>query len=461
MALKLDPGVVRGFISVGTLARAPLGGGAPREVLASVHWADWAPDGSLAVVREAEGRIRLEFPIGQVLYETAGWITHPRVSPRGDQVAFIDHPSRGDDGGEVAVVDREGKKRVLSSGWISAAGLAWSPGGEELWFTATRVGVGRVLHAATMRGRERVLSRSAGTLEVVDVAPNGRALIIQHNPRMSIACWPPGAKSERDLSWLDWSLVRDISADGRTILFDETGEGGGASYATYIRKTDGSPAVRLGEGSAVGLSPDGAWALTLVRRPASQLVLLPTGPGESRPLPTGGINLHSAAWFPDGKRVLIQGNETGRALRLYLQDIEGVAPPEAVTEEGTSLGFMGDPVSPDGRTFLAYSPEGQILLHPVDGGEPRPVPGIAADDTPVAWGASPTTVYVRPSSSMPARIFRLDLSTGRRELWRELRPADPAGALAVTSVALTPDASSYAYSYVRFPADLYLVEGIK
>ncbi len=98
MAVALNSHRTGTWVNVGTLASAPLAGGAPRELLENVQWADWAPDGSgLAVVRDVGGRNRLEYPVGKVLYETGGWISHPRISPKGDMVAYLDHSLQGDD----------------------------------------------------------------------------------------------------------------------------------------------------------------------------------------------------------------------------------------------------------------------------------------------------------------------------------------------------------------------------
>src|SRR5438445_494758 len=75
----------------------------------------------------------------------------------------------------------------------------------------------------------------------------------------------PGETKERDLSWLDVTYTRGMSDDGRTVLLGEGGFGGGANGSIYLRKTDGSPAIRLGDGYPISLSPDGKWALTRLR----------------------------------------------------------------------------------------------------------------------------------------------------------------------------------------------------
>ncbi|HLN58473.1 MAG TPA: protein kinase [Thermoanaerobaculia bacterium] len=459
LALQLSSRFARGFTWTGTLARAPLAGGAAREVLEATHWADWSPDGSeLAVVRDFGGKNRLEFPIGKPLYETGGFVSYPRVSPKGDLVAFLDHPQHGDDGGSVAIVDKAGKKRTLSSGWSSEDGLAWGPRGEEVWFTATKVGGARALWAVGLSGRERLLARVTGPLTLHDVASDGRVLLTHDTSREGILALAPGETKERDLSWLDWSLVRGLSADGKTILFDESGEGSGTSYSVGLRKTDGSPAVKLGEGAAMALSPDGKWVASIPRGEPAQLVLLPTGSGESRRITNDSINHVSAAFFPDGKRILFGGSEPGRGVRFYVQDLEG-GKPRAVSPEGVELFAVA--ISPDGGRFAAVAPGGETWLYPIAGGQPERATGVQAGESPICWSRDGRWLYVRDVSRVPTRIFRVDLLGGQRELWKEIAPSDTSGLVGIFGVRAAPEAGAYAYTYGRILSDLYVASGIK
>ncbi len=458
MALSLEHRFRGGFQFSGTLARAPLAGGAPREILEGVYEAAWAPDGgALAVVRSEGGRDRLEFPAGKPLSETVGWISHPLFSPSGDRIAYIDHPHFPDDGGAVTLVDLEGRKTPLSEGWYSIQGLAWSPDGREIWFTAAEKGKARALHAVSLSGRRRLVARVPGPLTVQDLAPDGRVLLTRDSVRFEIAGSPPGATRERDLSWLDGSMAEDLSSDGRTLLFYEGGEAGGSGYGIYVRGTDGSPAVRLGDGLPTELSPDGKWVLTIQRGAAPQLVLLPTGPGEPRSLPRHALSDFLAAhWFPDGKRIVVNGAEPGRGLRSYVQELESGAL-RAVTAEG----IWAQLVSPDGR-WLATGGGGQtIALAPVDGGDARPVAGALPGDRAAQWTSDGRGLYLFRRDELPCRVYRVDLESGRRDVLREFTPADPSGVVAIQEVQLTPDARAYAYSYIRILSELYLAEGLK
>jgi Tol biopolymer transport system component len=468
MALSLGSRPVGTWVNVGTLARAPLAGGAPRPVLEDVEWADWSPDGtSLAVVRNVGGRDRLEFPIGKVLYETSGgWISYPRVSPRGDFVAFIDHPNQGDDGGSVAVVDLSGSKKKLTRDWYGTQGLAWSPDGQEVWFTASELGLDHYLSAVSLSGRERSVTRVPGTLFIFDIWRDGRVLLARAGRRRELMALSAGAFKERDLSWLDYSFPADISADGKTVLFDEEGVGGGVqygnaqelTYAVYIRNTDGSPAIRLGEGGANALSPDQKWVIVQTPGAPEQLRLLPTGAGETQPLTNDSINHQWARWFPDAKRFVFSGNEPGRGVRLYVQDVSG-GKPKAISPEGVDANAFA--VSPDGQLVAGIGPDQKGYVYPSAGGDPRIVNGMEPGDLPIGWNQDGRSIYLYRTGEVPAKIYQLELSTAKKTVWKQIVPVDPTGVSTIGPILITPDGKTYVYGFHRTLADLYLVEGLK
>jgi len=459
MALSLGAHFHQTFSTKGTLARAPLGGGAARPILEDVAGADWAPDGqSLAVAREV-GRSRLEFPIGKVLYEATGWISCPRVSPNGELVAFFDHPVYPDPSASVAVIDRNGSRKILSPDWRSGHGLAWSPDGHEVWFTAGKDNYSHALYAVSLGGEQRLVGRVAGSLVLHDVARDGRVLMAREDRRSGIRGLLAGDTREHDLSLFDHSVSRDLSADGKALLFFAAGDAGGKNLAVYLRKTDGPAPVRLGEGLALGLSPDGEWALSLVTNPPpAQLVLLPTGVGEPKQLTRDAISHHWGNWFPDGKRILFLGSEPNRGTRLYVQDLVG-GRPRPISPEGVAIQWHA--LSPDGKWVAARAPNQKISLYPVGGAAPLPVPGLDAADQPLRWTADGRSLYVYRRHELPARVFRVEVATGRRTLWKELMPPDPAGLVGIVRIQITPDERFYSYSYSRSISDLYLVRGLK
>src|ERR1700678_639681 len=447
MALSLGSHPVGTWINVGTLARAPLAGGAPRPVLEDVEWADWSPDGSnLAVVRNVGGRDRLEYPIGKVLYETSGgWMSYPRVSPKGDYVAFMDHPNQGDDGGSIAIVDMSGHKKDLTREWYGTQGLAWRPDGQEIWFTASELGLFHYITAVTVSGKQRLVDRVPGSLIMFDIWQDGRVLLARSDRRREVMTLSEGATQERDLSWLDYSYPADISADGKTFLFDEEGIGGGVqygdaqdlTYAIYIRNTDGTPAIRLGEGAAAALSPDEKWAIVQTPRSPEQLRLLPTGAGEAQSLTNDAINHQWARWFPDGKRFVFSGNEPEHGVRLYTQDIAG-GKPKPISPEGVDAQSFA--VSPDGQQVVGVGPDQKGYLFPAAGaGDPRVVAGWESGDVPISWSQDGRAISLYRTGEVPAKVYRLELATGKKSVLKQIAPLDPTGVSTIGPILMTPN----------------------
>jgi Tol biopolymer transport system component len=444
-----------GFESVGTLARVPLNGGAPRELADDITDADWSPDGQqLAVTRPQGGEWRLEYPIGKVLARSPGWMDLPRISPDGTRLAFADHPQNGDGLGRVVVVDVNGRRLFQSDISSSLQGLAWSPKGDEVWYT------GDSLMAVGPSGKSRTVLALPGSPLLRDVARDGRVLTVSNARRREILGLAPGESGERNLSWHDWSFPSDLSNDGRTLLFDEQGAatGEGHTYLTYVRGTDGSPAVLLGKASSMSLSPDGRLVLARGVTEPPELMILPTGAGTPRTVPIKGIALQWGQWLPDGRRAVVRGSEGEGGVRLYIVDTETGAR-RTISPEGTSQ--FGGGVSPDGKWVVAIAPNRAIVLYPTDGGEPRPVPGVEREETIVRWTADGRGLYLADSRKMPVPVSRLDLATGRREPIRSFAPADAAGVLNVFPVLLSADGKSYVYSYRRILDDLYVITGAR
>jgi Tol biopolymer transport system component/predicted Ser/Thr protein kinase len=440
------------------IAEASLAGGAPRELVETQSGAgiaaDWEPGGSrLAVVRDG----RLEFPVGNVLVPAPaeGRVHALRFSPDGRRIAFLERRGQLD---AVGVVDLAGKKTILSEGWEPAVSLAWHPTTGEIWFSA-REGAGRTgvieLYAVSLSGVRRTVAQTPELLIVQDIARDGRVLARSDDWPMNMMCLPPGAPREVDLTWLDFSNSRALSDDGRDLVFTEGGAGAGAKGATYIRKTDGSaPAVRLGDGlTTQDLSPDKKWALQVW---PDRLVLLPVGPGESRTIQDPSLLFRSARWFPDGKRLIIEAAAPGHPSRVYVRDLDG-GPPRPVTPESTA----GARISPDGKLVTAIDTKsGQWALYPVEGGEPRPLPGIQRGESVIRFDAGGTSLFLA-SGGLPLRIDRLELDSGKRTAWKEIVLADPTGADSIANVQLTPDGKCYCYSFIRNLSRLYVVENLR
>jgi serine/threonine protein kinase/Tol biopolymer transport system component len=448
----------RGVMTYGTLARVPLAGGAPREMLEATKFADWAPDGrNLAVVRRAGNREQLEFPIGNVLAETsapASGFSFPRVSPGGDRIAFFELSASLV--GRLAVADRRGTKTFASPPYRNVFGLAWK--GDEIWFTAAdeRPLFRNVIFAVTPGGEPRVLSRIPGNASLHDVTPDGRVLMARTDDRGGIAVLAPGRTAEEDLSWHDSSSVAALSADGQTLLFNESGVGGGGSV--YLRSTSGSAAVRLGDGAGLALSPDGKWALARRPGPSSPyLDLLPTGPGQSRRIEHPATTYFSARWTRQNARVAVRAQKGDEPPGIHLLDLEKntlsrVTPTDSAADAGWA-------VSPDGAT-VAVAFESGVFLYPLAGGDGRPAAGLTGRQLIVGWTGEGLLVSENLMPQAVGRIFRVDLATGRRTLWRELVPRDPSGIMNVVAPVVTPDGRAYAYGWFRATSDLYLIDGL-
>jgi Tol biopolymer transport system component len=475
MAILMEPFLDRGAFAIGTLARAPLGGGAPRQLYKSVSDADWGPGGQLALLRwtEDESRQTLEYPPGKALYEVHGsagpWMTSPRISPDGRLIAFIEHPHGGGDlDGAVGIVDLAGRKRVISPGWATVGGLgglAWSPRGDEIWFAAEgRTDTpGIAIRAVSLSGKERVVLTGPATFRISDLSRDGRLLMWRGNRQCTILFGGQGLARERDLSWSDTtdSDVVGLSADGKTLLF--SCEFGGAC----LRGTDGGPVVRLGGANPIGLSPDGKW-VSAHSRPSvgpDVLMLLPTGPGEPKPLSLPGLEGIFAPyprWFPDSLHLAVSAKRGKEDRRCFIVDFEGGTPrPVSPEGTGTGKGFDCWP-SPDGKWVTARQGDDKLALYPVGSGAPRFISGLAVNDRMAGWSEDSRSLYIQTlNQHWPIRVSRFDVETGRREPWKELMPSDPAGVddpQGGAVVRLTPDGKFYAFSFRRLLSELYIVD---
>jgi len=444
----------------GTLALLPASGGTPRELAEDVVWADWAPDGkSLAVIRNADGGRQLEYPLGTVLYKVPHTnLIWPRVSPDGARVALFEG---GGGGWSVVTIDRSGARRALSTGWSDWWNLAWSPRGDEVWFGGSRAGSASALYAVSLNGVERRLLEAPGTLELHDVASDGRALVANVKARGLMFGRQAGAARERSLAWLEASVAADLSDDGLRLLFAEGSEREGGKTGVYLRDLNGAAAIRLGEGSPQDLSADGRWALVLR---AGEIAALPTAAGAPRVRQLPFSELGTARFLPDGERIVLAAREGTGALRLFVAGF-GTEPPRPL---GTDIAprivnreVQPLAVSPDGRLVACAEAAGGIAIVPIEGGEMRRIPGVGVNDLPIQWAADGRRLYVFDPGELPTRVFTVDIERGERRLVREIEPRDPVGVSGVDHVVITRDGQSYAYSYQQFFSDLFLVEGLR
>ena len=445
--------------NLGTLARVPLAGGSPREVADQVQEADWSPDGAnLAVIRAGAGKYRIEYPIGNVRYETPHAIRNLRVAPGGDRVAFIEPYG---DKNDVAVLERNARApSSLARGWDhGVTGLSWTSDGKEIWITGTESGAPPALHSIDVAtGETHLVDRLTGSMKIFDISSAGRVLLTNGTWRAALVYQPPGDLPERDMSWLDWSVLADLSADGHNILFNETREGGGSRSGVYLRHSDGTTPIRIGDGYGDALSPDGKLVLC---HAGSKLVLLPTGSGESRELKVDGAFDLGAAWLPDSRRVVVGGSVGGRGYQLHLIDTLDETSKPISPEDIFGEAYRPFAVSADGRFVAGMTREESVAMYPLEGGDAVPVPGAEKGEIPIQWSPDNASLYVYRPTAQPAQVYRIAIATGARELWKQFSPTDPAGVYRIAPICMTRDANAYAYDALRTTSDLFVAEGLR
>ena len=180
-------------------------------------------------------------------------------------------------------------------------------------------------------------------------------------------------------------------------------------------------------------------------------------------LPKGNVKrLGGGAWLGDSKRIVFTGDE-GDKPRGYLQEIPAGVP-RAITPDGVIL--PGKAAVRDDNSLLGRV-GGAWRLFPIHGGEGQPVPALTPGDIPLQWSQDGRYVYTVDNAEgtvlPPATdVFRVEIVTGRRVLWKTLSPSDTVGVEGSRgAVAITPDAQAYCYTYTRRLGDLFVVDGLK
>ncbi len=441
-------------VFTGTLARMPLGGGAPREIMENVHEADWSPDGAqLAIIRPSGEYVQLEYPAGTVLYRSlaGGYLSDPRVSPQGDRVAFFTHTFAGDDRGWAMVVDRAGKARRMTPEFSGLEGLAWRPDGRSLLFSASGTGDALQVHEADLDGTARLVLPSPGSLTLHDVRTGGRWLVTRDDQNHGLVARSAGAEADRDLSWLDSSILPVVSADGHWVAFTDIA--GGAQYSVMLRKTDGSPAVRLGPGTATGISPDARWVLGLIVSTPPQFWLYPAGAGDARRLTWAGLqSVASVAFVPDDGSLFVCGTPASGGARCYRSPLNA-STLTPMTPDGIGAGLP----RPDGAAVLVRR-DGQHALYPAGGGAPTPVSGVGADSV-IRWSPDGAALWVQTGTPSRPRVDRVDVTSGRRT---PLLTIDaPTTVFSSARLSLADDPRSYVYETRKWFSLLFTFSGMR
>lgn len=458
MELSVDPMQESNFMS-GTMSQAPMGGGTPRAQEKNVIAADYAPDGkTLALVRKANRKVQLEYPAGKVIYAIAGYLDYVRVAPSGKEVAFLEHPVYGDDRGWVSVVDAAGNRKQLTREFAGIQGLAWSRTGEEVWFTAGDQ-ADLQLYAVTLSGKQRTIFATPQRTRLLDIAADGRVLLASEEYRTEITSIDTATgKERRGLEWFNGSATVDVSPDGKAIAFMEWSGPAGPLYLTVYRKLDGSAPVALGPGSDPEFSADGTMAVSRVLTRPPQVALNPIGTGESRRLTVGDIvSLDRAVWFPDGRHLLLLGAIEGQPLRTYEMDLEG-GKPQALGPAD----FNGVAVAKDGKRIAGRNASsGNAVVFDRDTQQVQVIPGVAPQERFEKWTADGQAILVSAETLWEARMYRVEVATGKRTLLQTVQPREKAGAVQTVKLEYAEAGRTYVYNTTRSLGTLHVVEGLE
>ncbi len=462
MAILLGRHREGSWVSVGTLAEADVAGGAPRSLLERTNDGAISPDGrAIAAVHEVGSVQRLDYPLGNALFETHGWISHVSISPDGRRVAFLHHPFYGDDRGLPMLAEPDGTVRKLAPATSSSLqGLAWSPDGTEVWYSEYVFGLGGVLWSVKPGHQPVALLHSPVSVRIQDVADDGRVLLVASDTRAEIVGRLGGQERERRYEGWNDDSIGGISADGTLFAGNEQQSNEEGEYTAFVRAADGSAPVRLGLGEVIGMSPDGAWVFThRLTSERTRLTLFPTGPARPRTIDLGGvtpagIGMPALTCSLDGRWAAFTGFTHTTEPQVYLLDLatdtlRAVGPP----------GSQAPILAPDGTRLVARTADGVVAVYPVKGGPAAPVPGLLPREVPLQWSRDGRWLLVW-DQVFPAKIYRVRVSDGQRERAVTIMPADPAGVL-YGQILLSPGAEHYVYRYRRDLNTLYLVEDLR
>jgi hypothetical protein len=463
----LVEGIVPGgnpYARRGTIARASLTGGAPRKELDRVTFADFAPDGSLAVSRQLEGAQTptLEWPQGKPVFDgkderAAGWgLTNPRLSPSGTHVAFFGCALEGC---TVRIADQSGRTIAVSRPYYDWWGLAWAPGGREVWFTvAESSGRQCTVFAMDLAGRERMIFRAPGALTVHDISKEGRLLASfdQVGGRLERRDSPTAAV--QDLSWKEGGNLQDVSNNG-VVLFGQAGDSGGPNASVYVRRGSDAEPLRISDGFPIALSPDGSTALVRSHGAPVHVSVVPVS-GLARELDVGPVeDTGVGAWLNDG-RVMLEVKRPGAPWAVFVGPASGGSfvqfLPAGVHLLGPGL------ISPKGDRVAAGKEQvgGQVCTLPPTGlSTCTAVPGATTTEQVAGWTADGRSLLVYRRYPVPVRIEKVDVATGRREPFATVQPAT-AAVSGLVNLFVSPS-GAVVYNYGRVRSSVYVISGLK
>jgi DNA-binding winged helix-turn-helix (wHTH) protein len=435
------------------LAVAPLHGGAPRVVDHGIEYADWGPGGVMCVVRKSARGQAIEYPAGKTVYQTSRSLGRPRVSPDGLSIGVVEHGLREDDAGYVVLIGRDGKSRRLSEGWASINGLAWSPKGDEIWFAAAKQGINRELYAVSLNGQVRHVAAMPAVLDLFDIASSGRVLIGRSTPRLSLYMGDLKSSTVKDISWLDWSRIAAVSANGDRVLFDESGEGGGELYTVYLYRRNAGTTERVGPGRAMDLSQDGGWILVGDHAPSSRLKLVSANDATTKTICAPGFTYQNARFSCNSGEIVVQLSRGGNPDELYMQNVNT----GALRRIGTIFNFNCISVSPGGVWAAGYISNKQVVVIDLRSGV-KSVLDSPDPSTPAGW-ASDDEMVLASIHGKTRRLEKVNLETHQRQPLGELPSSVMPSSGGSLDLVVSADLKTFAFSRQDEAIGLFAVDG--
>ena len=448
----------------GTLAWWPALGGKPRPVLEQAGWSDWAPRGRfMAVVRVHGGErvletVDAEGRSGKTLFRTLGAISWVRVSPDEKRVAFIHHPSRFDNAGEVRVVGVDGTGgRAVSPRLETCTGLAWNAEAGEIWFTATADSVySSSLWAAAPGGTARRIYSFPDALVLQDVSGPNSLLVGGIEDTQLLVRRSDGKVA--NLSWLGSTFVTDVSHDRKSVVFiDGTAEE--KTLGTWLRPLDGGEAVRVADGEVGRFSPDDQSIVTTTRagQGIPQVALVTLATGHAVPI-TSSAAPNSYPAFAGAGTILFSRGDAGK-IEIWRTGIDGTG------ERRLASGCDRPSANAAGSAFLCIGgPQDDVLF-----ASPIPSGGEAHLTTVRALAGGGKFIYARWNAAgneilaltNQGRALRIDPSTGSL-LHDDPLPLEDAGSASRTilAAAFSDDGTVQAYSVAHRTSQLYFFRGL-
>jgi serine/threonine protein kinase len=448
--------------SFGTLAWWPALGGKSRPFLENAGWADWAKQGHFAVVVQDEGETRAlqvrdrTGTIQRNLFRSPGAMSYVALSPDESEVAFIHHPSRSDDAGEVRIATLDGRsERRLTPVFERCVGLRWNPRTREIWFTASRADIySTSLWAVTRKGEQRIVQSFPELYMLQDISESGILFVGASEDTTMVL--QKGQAAPTDFSWLGSTFVADISPDGRSILFLD-GSPTAGTLGAWVRSIDGTEATRITDGDPGKFSPDGRWVVGTSRVVSgpSQLILVPAAGGKARTLTNSARAAHTEPSFL-GSDWIVFNRAEGQKREVWRMKIDGTG------AEALGISDCGAPVAdPAGTRLLCIGrPKvNTLVVYPL-AGPPRPAGVRPLYSAPegvsviyARWSAGGDRIFAVTGDR---RFLTLDASNGAPLAERPVSVREGIAGESLLGAACSPDGATQAYSVGFSSSRLYL-----